>query len=63
MTREDLEDDLNKMKTEIIEFSIDYIDSLMSNIRSNLKFVFKHHARDFLIGTLVQEKRFRPDYK
>ena len=56
LTREDLEDDLRKLNTEITEFSLDYIDSLMTNIRSNPNFLFRHHARDFFIGTIVQEK-------
>lgn len=56
LTRNDLEDDLAKIKTEIVEFSLDYVNQLMSNIRSNPKFLFRHHARDFLIGTIVQQK-------
>ena len=56
LTRNDLEDDLTKIKTEIVEFSLDYVNQLMRNIRSNPKFLFRHHARDFLIGTIVQQK-------
>lgn len=55
LTRDDFEDDLTKMKNRIIEFSIEYIDPLMANIRSNPDFLFRHHARDYLIGTIVQE--------
>ncbi|MFX0206180.1 MAG: hypothetical protein ACFFDT_09345 [Candidatus Hodarchaeota archaeon] len=56
LKRDDLEDDLTKIRTEIVGFSLDYVESLMSNIRSNPNFLFRHHARDFLIGTIVQQK-------
>jgi len=56
LTREDLDDDLKKIKTEIIEFSIDFIDPLMNSIRYNPNFLFRQHARNFLIGSVVQEK-------
>ncbi len=56
LTRIDLDDDLTKIRTEIVEFSVEYVDQLMSNIRSNPSFLFRHHARDFLIGTIVQQK-------
>lgn len=56
LTREDLEDDLKAIRTDIVEFSLEYIDQLMINIRSNPNFLFRHHARDFLIGTIVQAK-------
>ncbi|MHA1167904.1 MAG: type II toxin-antitoxin system VapC family toxin [Candidatus Hodarchaeales archaeon] len=56
LTREDLDDDLRKIKTEIVHFSIDYIDNLMKNIRTNPSYMFRHHARDFLIGTTVEIK-------
>jgi predicted nucleic acid-binding protein len=56
LTREDLEADLQKMKTEIVELTPAYVDQLMENIRSNPGFLFRHHARDFLIGTVVREK-------
>ncbi len=57
LTREDLEDDLKAIRTDIVEFSLEYIDQLMINIRSNPNFLFRHHARDFLIGTIVQAKK------
>ncbi len=56
LTREDLDDDLAKIRTEIVEFSLDYVTPLMINVRSNPNFMFRHHARDFLIGTIVLQK-------
>lgn len=56
LTREDLDKDLRKINTEIIEFPIEFVDSLMKNIRMNPSFPFRHHARDFIIGTIVKKK-------
>ncbi|MFW9914175.1 MAG: type II toxin-antitoxin system VapC family toxin [Candidatus Thorarchaeota archaeon] len=54
LQRGDLDKDLEKMRTEIVPFEMDYVDALMTNIRSNPSFQFRHHARDFLIGTICQ---------
>ena len=55
LTRADLDDDLNLLKTEIIPFSSEFVDELMSNIWNTRQLPFRHHARDFLIGTFVQQ--------
>lgn len=56
LTREGLDNDLEKIKTTIETFSSIHIELLMENIRKNPHFKFRHHARDFVIGTIAQYK-------
>lgn len=51
LNRNDLDEDLKLIKTTIGEFPLTAIDQLMTNIRTNKNLQFRHHARDFMIGT------------
>ena len=57
LKKSDLDKDLEGMRTETVPFDIDYIDTLMVNIQSAPSYLFRHHARDFLVGTICQEKQ------
>ena len=57
LQRVDLDKDLGKIRTEIFPFKIEFVDELMVNIRSNPSFQFRHHARDFLIGTICKRQQ------
>jgi len=55
LTKRDLDDDLLQLKTKIATFQIEDVDDLLANVRASPDFPFKHHARDFLIGTLSKK--------
>lgn len=57
LQRGDLDMDLEKMRTEIVPFEMGIVDALMTNIRANPRFQFRHHARAFLIGTICQKQQ------
>ena len=51
LEKDDLDDDLKLIRTSIHDFPLTGINLLMNNIRNNKNLKFRHHARDFLIGT------------
>jgi hypothetical protein len=51
LVRKDLDEDLELLKSKVYDFPQNGINTLLSNIRSNKNLQFRHHARDFLIGT------------
>ena len=55
LARSDLDDDLMRLKTKITSLNVDDVNDLLSNVRASPEFPFKHHARDFLIGTLSKK--------
>lgn len=55
---EDFKDDLKKLKVEIVDLNESLASLIAKNaVKYGKKFPFKHHARDYVIGTTAQLKK------
>ena len=56
LTRHDLLDELEKLKTKVILFDEKHVENVIKITRKS-KLPFKHHARDFMIEAIVLEEK------
>jgi predicted nucleic acid-binding protein len=58
LKREDLDQELQSLAISVLELSQDLADKTTANaLRHRKSFPFKHHARDYVIGTSALESR------